>query len=232
MLEWRLAPHICLRQALELVNRGFKDIEGVRSAIQNGDRSLDRNQLVGVEAYEDIQEEMNREEVEEIGRLVREAVQSIYPGAEVRIMGSYRRLKEYCGDVDIHICHKSYVKHNPEGGLSKIVDLLWNQGHLAYHLTFFSGITTGIEVTDYLKSSKHIPLSAWQMSKVVGYMSNKGQRGSSYMGIVRSPKVAGKLRRLDIKFYPWRERVFAALYFTGNGYFNRSMRLWSVRKFK
>jgi DNA polymerase/3'-5' exonuclease PolX len=32
--------------------------------------------------------------------------------------------------------------------------------------------------------------------------------------------------------YPYHERVFASLYFTGNGHFNRSMRLWASRKYK
>lgn len=54
---------------------------------------------------------------------------------------------------------------------------------------------------------------------------------SSYMGVFNSPIYPDKKRRVDIKFYPYRERVFASLYFTGNGYFNRSMRLWARRKF-
>ena len=37
---------------------------------------------------------------------------------------------------------------------------------------------------------------------------------------------------MDIKFYPYSERVYATLYFTGNGFFNRSMRLWAKQKFK
>lgn len=53
---------------------------------------------------------------------------------------------------------------------------------------------------------------------------------SMYMGIFKSPTIHGKLRRVDIKWYPYRERVFASLYFTGNGYFNRSMRLWARKE--
>ena len=54
---------------------------------------------------------------------------------------------------------------------------------------------------------------------------------SMYMGVFHSPVHPGKKRRVDIKFYPYRERVWASLYFTGNGYFNRSMRLWARRKY-
>ncbi|KAI2495369.1 DNA-directed DNA polymerase [Fragilaria crotonensis] len=52
----------------------------------------------------------------------------------------------------------------------------------------------------------------------------------SYMGVFISQSVPGVRRRIDIKFYPFRERAFASLYFTGCGWFNRSMRLWATRK--
>jgi len=174
---------------------------------------------------------MTREEVEKIGEIVDEAVQELYPGAEVRIMGSYRRRKQKCGDIDVHITHENFMKKNPPLGLSKIVDLLWEKGHLIYHLTFLPGMQTGSKVSDYVRSSRHIPREAWKWCKPVGYLTSKGHSGSSYMGVMKSPVVAGRRRRIDIKFYPWRERIFAAIYFTGNGYFNRSMRLWAGRKF-
>ena len=37
-------------------------------------------------------------------------------------------------------------------------------------------------------------------------------------------------RRIDIKVYLPEELPFALLYFTGSGYFNRSMRWWAKRK--
>lgn len=175
---------------------------------------------------------MERDEVKMIGDLVDEVVQEIFPNAVVQIMGSYRRLKATCGDIDIHITHKSFVKKNPDQGLSRIVDMLWERGHILYHLTFLPGMETGSKVSDYMNSSRHIPKDAWKASKPVGYMTSKGSHGSSYMGVARSPKMEGKRRRIDIKLYPWRERIFASLYFTGNGYFNRSMRLWASRKFR
>jgi DNA polymerase/3'-5' exonuclease PolX len=51
------------------------------------------------------------------------------------------------------------------------------------------------------------------------------------MGCLYSPVKFGTRRRVDIKLYPYRERIFATVYFTGNGYFNRSMRLWAARRF-
>merc|ERR1719253_429122 len=52
------------------------------------------------------------------------------------------------------------------------------------------------------------------------------------MGVFRSPVHEGKRRRVDIKFYPYREKAFCKLYFTGSGTFNRSMRLWATKSCK
>jgi DNA polymerase/3'-5' exonuclease PolX len=41
-----------------------------------------------------------------------------------------------------------------------------------------------------------------------------------------------RFRRLDIKVYSPEEYPFALLYFTGSGYFNRSMRWWADKKFR
>jgi DNA polymerase lambda len=183
-----------------------------------------------VDCYEDLKEEMKREEVELIGKLVEERTQQLYPGAEVRIMGSYRRGKEGCGDVDVHITHKLYVKTIPETALGEIVDALWKSGYVVYHLTFLPGMQTGSKLTDYQTSSKFLQKDVWTWSKVKKYGTSETS-SSSYMGVFHSPTKKGRRRRVDIKFYPYRERVFASLYFTGNGYFNRSMRLWSARKF-
>jgi DNA polymerase/3'-5' exonuclease PolX len=176
---------------------------------------------------------MDREEARVIGDFINEAVQRIIPGAEVQIMGSYRRGKHTCGDVDIHITHKKYQRDIPQNwcSLSRIVDLLWEQGRVLYHLTFLPEMKTGFTAREYMKSSRHIPEDAWGPAKTPGYMSNKGSRRSSYMGVFQSPIVQGRGRRVDIKFFPWRERIFATLYFTGNGFFNRSMRLSSARKY-
>jgi DNA polymerase/3'-5' exonuclease PolX len=185
-----------------------------------------------VDCYEDVKEEMKRHEVESIGRIVEQQTQQLYPGAEVQIMGSYRRGKAGCGDVDVHITHRSYVKKVPEKALGEVVDALWRSGHMAFHLTFLSGMKTGSNLIEYQESGKFIPRDAWEWSKVVSYSTTrKSEKSSSYMGVFRSPTEKGKRRRVDFKIYPYRERIFASLYFTGNGFFNRSMRLWAARKF-
>jgi DNA polymerase/3'-5' exonuclease PolX len=144
-------------------------------------------------------------------------------------MGSYRRGKETLGDVDVHITHKDFKEKVPADALGKIIDALWNRDHIAFHLTFLYGMQTGLSDSDYQKRTTNIPKDAWRTTKSMGPPKHlKAEKSSSsYMGVFNSPLVRGKRRRVDIKIYPYRERIFAALYFTGNGFFNRSMRLWA-----
>ena len=207
-------------KALELVHKGYKKIQDVRVGIEKKKLFLERNQLVGVCCYEDIIEEMTRHEVETIGKIVEQHTQQLYPGAEVQIMGSYRRGKTGCGDVDVHIAHKSFEKKLPTDALGKVVNILWESGHIAFHLTFLSGMKTGLNSRDFQDSGHSIPNHAWELSMGTGDVST-GEKSSSYMGVFNSPVETGKRRRVDIKLYPYRERIFASLYFTGNGFFNR-----------
>lgn len=86
-------------KALKLVNSGYQTIGQVRHSLKTGALKLDRNQLIGVECYEEIMEEMSRAEVEAIFAVVSDAVKDRFPSAELMVMGSYRRGKETCGDV-------------------------------------------------------------------------------------------------------------------------------------
>ena len=95
-----------------------------------------------------------------------------------------------------------------------LLDALWNEGKIAMHLTFLVGMTTGSHYTDYQKASRHVPEDAWKGIKNV---SNHHTEYKFYMGCLNSPVKPGVRRRVDIKFYPYRERAFATLYFTGNG---------------
>ena len=220
--------------AKKLLEAGFENIEQVRKGI--ADRSLNwltRNQLVGVECYEDFQERFSRTEAQKIFEIIKARVVNMYPQAEVKIMGSFRRGKNSCGDVDIHITSPKYYDQVPTkvNYLGGLVDVLFQMKHLAFHLTYVKGSETGRKLEDFEMNTQKLPRHVWQVFTPVEDKSSGDHSSSSYMGVFNSPTVPGKRRRVDIKFYPYRERIFASLYFTGNGHFNRSMRLWAKCKF-
>ena len=108
-------------RASDLMDRGYRTIDDVRIGIRQNKLSLDRNQLVGVDCYEDILDRMSRSEAEEIGETVRVVAESLFPGIETSIMGSYRRGKAFCGDVDIQLTHPAFVRNIPTDALGRII---------------------------------------------------------------------------------------------------------------
>jgi DNA polymerase/3'-5' exonuclease PolX len=214
-------------KAKQLVEAGYKTIQQLRQDVyeENGRQekrvSLNRNQYVGLLCYEDLLERMPASEVEAIAATVKQVVHRRFPSAEIAVMGSFRRKqRDTFGDVDILITHPDYPTSVPAKALGLIVDELKGRSHIAHHLTLISGMDAAAYDQD-LDQSVLERLEAHTNRKA---KKDKSSTSSTYMGIFNSQ---GKLRRVDIKFYPYRERVFASLYFCGNGYTNRAMRLWA-----
>ena len=108
-------------KARELIGVGHTTIVDVRDAICQNQISLVRNQLIGVDCYEDILERISRSEAEKIGEMVRLVAERLFSGMEAHIMGSYRRGKDDCGDVDILRCHPDHADTIPTSALGQIV---------------------------------------------------------------------------------------------------------------
>jgi DNA polymerase/3'-5' exonuclease PolX len=89
------------KTALSLYERGFQSVASLRT--DRGQEILTWQQKIGVEYYEDIQQRIPRTEVKEILERVRLEAEKLCPGVDCEAMGSFRRGKESCGDVDILI---------------------------------------------------------------------------------------------------------------------------------
>eukprot|EP00122_Pirum_gemmata_P003451 Pgem_evm1s3121 len=77
---------------------GNRSLEDLKKNIH-----LNHSQQVGVKYYDDFLKKIPREEVFEIGEIVRIATQKYNPNLWVEVCGSYRRGLKECGDVDIMI---------------------------------------------------------------------------------------------------------------------------------
>ena len=224
-----------------MVNLGHTNINTIRLALQRNQLDIDQNARVGVQFYEDFQEKMDRLEVEKIGEIVSKAVKKYFRDAEVSIMGSYRRGSARCGDVDILITHPKvsltkferkplfsciiissictqFVTFVPKGALDDLVERLRHDGYISHHLT---------KVDPVQREIFH-----QRRGNFDDLLMNASKKAESYMGVFISPSMPRKHRRIDIKFYPYREKAFASLYFTGNGWFNRAMRWYAKSKKK
>ena len=214
---WGVGP----KTAQHLYNNNIRTIGHVREGLRTNKIDLNDNQKVGVECYEDFQLPMRREEVEQILATVKAELKTLLPNASITAMGSYRRGKFECGDADILITDPGYVNCTPRLALGELVRRLMKKGHIAYNLT---------EITGLYEESTSDSQSSQRGGDGKAYDYDPYPTSQSYMGVFNSQSVPGVRRRIDIKLYPFRERAFASIYFTGCGWFNRSMRLWATRK--
>lgn len=85
-------------QAGKWVDQGFRTLENLRQKA-----TLTKNQQIGIERYEDFLSRIPRTEVEQLGAIVRNALNAIDSGFQITIGGSYRRGATDSGDIDLLI---------------------------------------------------------------------------------------------------------------------------------
>lgn len=93
-------------------------------------------QKIGLKYYEDLSERMPREEVTELLERVKKTANSVFKEAKnklrIEAVGSYRRGKPTCGDIDILITRKD---EKPIAGMiEKLVVQLEKEGFLKERL--------------------------------------------------------------------------------------------------
>jgi DNA polymerase lambda len=211
--------------------QGIASIPQLRLAHTQNRIKLTPVMQIGLKHYEDIQKAIPRDEVKLIGNLVQTAAQTLFPNCGVEIMGSYRRGAPTSHDVDCLITSTDMVNAIEPNCLMKVVALLQQQGVLVDHLALPSD--------SYAKAAqfqsglfRHKNEDNHSLDDPTDKFENledmhKEKSNQTYMGVGVVKDGSGVCRRVDIKWYPMKQRAFAQLYFTGNAYFNRSMRLYS-----
>ncbi|KAJ3739833.1 Nucleotidyltransferase [Lentinula detonsa] len=103
--QGRLNLHKNLRCRIQTATmwyaRGCRTIEDLCNGL--GDVTLNEGQKIGIKFYDDLNSRMPREEAKAIFELIKPIALRIDPKLVVEIMGSYRRGKADCGDIDILI---------------------------------------------------------------------------------------------------------------------------------
>ncbi|KAG0249976.1 hypothetical protein BG011_008774 [Mortierella polycephala] len=179
-------------KASDWYNLGLRTLDDVRKQ-----SDLTKNQIVGLQYYNDLLVRIPRAEVEQIGKVVGDAAKKLHPDIQSQVTGSFRRGKPDCGDIDIVVArpniddgdHLYQIMHH-------ILKDLINEGFLVEHLS----LPTYTE--DMANKPKHF----------------------KYMGICKLPGEKQVHRHIDILVVPWIHLGSTLLYFTGNDICNRSMR--------
>jgi len=186
-----------LSQASKWIQQGLRTLQDLL------DRNvpLTENQRIGIAHFDDFQARIPREEVAQLGEIVRRALLAVDPGFQATIGGSYRRGAKDSGDIDIVITKPdataAYLRTIV---IETLVPELFKQKFL----------TAGLAVTSKDSGSKWH--GACQLPSPGSHTNNN------------------PWRRIDLLLVPWTEIGAAMIYFTGNDIFNRSMRLLARKK--
>ncbi|KAF9179254.1 hypothetical protein BGZ51_007034 [Haplosporangium sp. Z 767] len=179
-------------KASDWYNLGLRTLDDVRKQ-----PDLTKNQIVGLQYYDDLLVRIPRAEVEQIGKVVEDVAKKLHPDIQSQVTGSFRRGKSDCGDIDIVVARPNI----DDGGhlyqiMHHILKDLINEGFLVEHLS----LPTYTE--DMANKLKHF----------------------KYMGICKLPGEKQVHHHIDILVVPWMHLGSTLLYFTGNDICNRSMR--------
>eukprot|EP01028_Stygiella_incarcerata_P007834 TRINITY_DN3282_c0_g1_i1.p1 TRINITY_DN3282_c0_g1~~TRINITY_DN3282_c0_g1_i1.p1 ORF type:complete len:666 (+),score=165.43 TRINITY_DN3282_c0_g1_i1:71-2068(+) len=193
--------------ANEWYSRGYRTLDDIRKNVR-----LSHGQQVGLDLYNDLEQKIPRSEVELIEHATRKVVEMVGPkDMELRTCGSYRRGKLTCGDVDILI-RAPPKDAGIDSKTSRDCQSLSDDfgGDVEHHPgAILRPIIDRLHTEGLL--THDLSYSACEIK-------------ASYMGVIRL-STSHLHRRIDIKVYSDDVYAPALLYFTGSGYFNRSMRL-------
>ncbi|KAI0920717.1 hypothetical protein AcV5_010391 [Taiwanofungus camphoratus] len=109
--------------------RTLEDIEARKGGIK-----LSSVQKIGLKYYADINSRMPRSEAADIFNLIKPIALDIDPRLFIEIMGSYRRGKADCGDIDILITRPTDDGKTHQGVLRRLLGELHRQGILTEDL--------------------------------------------------------------------------------------------------
>ncbi|XP_070295651.1 DNA-directed DNA/RNA polymerase mu [Salvelinus sp. IW2-2015] len=205
-----------------------------------------RGQSNSLQYYDELNLPVTKSEAVAIGQIVERAVHAVLPGAEIILIGGFRRGKQTGHDVDFLITHPDEGRE--EGLMPKVVSWLEAQGFLLYQKTTRNS---------YLESKEGPARPASNMDRFERCFSifrlstdNEGreiQAGDDFPRLPQTPDHAQKVSwvlghsqcsgprswravRVDLVVSPYSQFAFALLGWTGSKLFERELRRWAVHE--
>ena len=139
------------KKAKDLINNGLDSIEKIQALSQAElNKVFNKNQLKGIQYYDDINQKIPRAEIvefeKEFHKVMNQCCQE--KGNKFEIVGSYRRGKDFSGDIDVIITNEDDKKQV----FDKFIDALKEKGILEY--TFSKGPTKSLTMCRLTPESK------------------------------------------------------------------------------
>ena len=183
------------RTAKKMVTEyGITSIDSLKKAIKSGKITVSKSILLGLKYYGVVQLSIPRNEVADTEIYLERKAKEIDPKLEIMICGSYRRGKPTSNDMDI-------LMYNPAAKLTKHISNPESYNMKPYLKQYIDVLTKEGFLLDHM-TDKHYNMK--------------------YMGICQYKKYP--VRRIDIRFMPYKSLAPAMLYFTGPFELNTIMR--------
>ncbi|KAI6117985.1 hypothetical protein F5141DRAFT_1000177 [Pisolithus sp. B1] len=183
----------CRSTAFAWYASGHRTLDDIRTRSKS--LRLSPAQEIGLKFYNDINSRMPREEAAKIFNIIKSIALEIDNSLFIEIMGSYRRGKADCGDIDVLVTRPVADGKTHAGILGVLPRLL-----------------------DRLRAAKIL-------AEDLAVPADPSELELIYRGLCKLPDSGAKHRRIDILCVPWESRGAALLYYTGDDIFNRAMRL-------
>lgn len=171
-----------------LYDRGFRSAEHIISKKDN--LILNPQQEIGIKYFHDFETKIPRHEIDAISKYVVSVILSVDPNHKCVVVGSYRRLKEQSGDIDILITNKKNM-------LGQIVKKLDN--FLVHNFTpDFNTSVHGTYWSNYLPPIENEKESSRCLRKIDITYTEPERWGTALLHATGSSTYNAKLRKLAI----------------------------------
>jgi len=121
---WGVGP-VTIEKWYSLGYRSLEDLE------RNKEKELNHMQQLGLKYYNEFSLKIPRKEVEEHGKMVANKVNALFKNCNVEVVGSFRRGRSECGDIDILITTTDWA---PVGVLHKLCEALKKDNFITEYL--------------------------------------------------------------------------------------------------
>lgn len=113
-------------KANELYKQGITTIKELEIGYKEGKIKLTKHQAIGLKYYKDFNERIPRKEIDEFNIILKKIVNSVSKKLNINIyyeiVGSYRRMAENSGDIDVLFTYPNYNKDTEQNILKEIVE--------------------------------------------------------------------------------------------------------------
>ncbi|XP_051539825.1 DNA-directed DNA/RNA polymerase mu [Myxocyprinus asiaticus] len=184
---------------------------------------LNRAQQAGVQYYDDLQKPVTKAEADVISDIVQQAVCAVLPGAEIQLMGGFRRGKEFGHDVDFLITHPEEGKE--EGLMAKIIKWLEERGLLLYQKTTRNSYLEKMDGPARPPNNMDRFERCFSIFKL--QISDRSTGSHAERSVSQSETLSWRAVRIDLVVSPYCQFAFATLGWTGSKLFERELRRWA-----